>query len=95
MQAFFVSVRNIISESNSLDPDLARHCVGPDLGPNCLQMQSIDNNTNWQKFEHDISMTGWTRVSDQGDFISSSFQLEMPLVVHFVKLRIKNDHRFS
>ena len=23
--------------SNSLDPDQARHAVGPDLGPNCLQ----------------------------------------------------------
>ena len=23
--------------SNSLDPDQARHFVGPDLGPNCLQ----------------------------------------------------------
>ena len=26
--------------SNSLDPDQARHIVGPDLGPNCLQMLS-------------------------------------------------------
>ena len=26
--------------SNSLDPDQARHFVGPDLGPNCLQMLS-------------------------------------------------------
>ena len=25
------------SESKSLDPDQARHFVGPDLGPNCLQ----------------------------------------------------------
>ena len=23
--------------SNSLDPNQAQHCVGPDLGPNCLQ----------------------------------------------------------
>ena len=23
--------------SNSLDSDQDRHCVGPDLGPNCLQ----------------------------------------------------------
>ena len=23
--------------SNNLDPDQARHLVGPDLGPNCLQ----------------------------------------------------------
>ena len=26
--------------SNSLDPDLARHFVGPDLDPNCLQRLS-------------------------------------------------------
>ena len=29
--------------SNSLDPDQARHFVGPDLGPNCLQRLSADN----------------------------------------------------
>ena len=32
--------RNTIRVSNSLDPDQARHFVGPDLGPNCLQMLS-------------------------------------------------------
>ena len=31
------------SVSNSLDPDQARHFVGPDLGPNCLQMLSADD----------------------------------------------------
>ena len=30
--------------SNSLDPDQARHSVGPDLGPNCLQRLSADDN---------------------------------------------------
>ena len=34
---------NTISVSNSLDPDQARHFVGPDLGPNCLQRLSADN----------------------------------------------------
>ena len=29
--------------SNGLDPDKARHCVGPDLGPGCLQRLSADN----------------------------------------------------
>ena len=29
--------------SNSLDPDQARLFVGPDLGPNSLQMISADN----------------------------------------------------
>ena len=27
---------------NSLDPDQARHIVGPDLGPDCLQRLSAD-----------------------------------------------------
>ena len=34
---------NAIQVSNSLDPDQARHFVGPDLGPNCLQRLSADN----------------------------------------------------
>ena len=29
--------------SNSLDADQARHSVGPDLGPNCLQRLSADD----------------------------------------------------
>ena len=33
---------NTIWVSNSLDPDQARHYVGPDLGPNCLQRLSAD-----------------------------------------------------
>ena len=28
--------------SNSLDPDQALNSVGPDLGPNCLQILSAD-----------------------------------------------------
>ena len=28
--------------SNSLDPDQARHFVGPDLGPNCLKKVTAD-----------------------------------------------------
>ena len=38
------SFRNTIRVSNSLDPDQARHFVGPDLGPNCLQRLSADDN---------------------------------------------------
>ena len=34
--------------THSLDPDQARHKVGPDLGPDCLQRLSADN-TNRQK----------------------------------------------
>ena len=29
--------------SNSLDPDQARHFVGPDLDPNCLRRLSADD----------------------------------------------------
>ena len=37
------SFRNTIRVSNSLDPDQARHFVGPDLGPNCLQRLSAED----------------------------------------------------
>ena len=37
------SFKNTIRVSNNLDPDQARHIVGPDLGPNCLQKLSTDN----------------------------------------------------
>ena len=29
--------------SNSLDPDQAPHCLGPDLGPDCLPRLSADH----------------------------------------------------
>ena len=34
---------NIIRESNSLNPDQARHSVGPGLDPTCLQLWSADD----------------------------------------------------
>ena len=34
---------NTIRVSNGLDPDQGQHCVGPDLGLNCLQRSSADN----------------------------------------------------
>ena len=37
------SFRNIIRVANSLDPDQARHTVGPDLGPSYLQSLSADD----------------------------------------------------
>ena len=40
-----ISFRNTIRVTNSLDPDQARHFVGPDLGPNCLQRLSADDST--------------------------------------------------
>ena len=36
------SFRNTIRVSNNLDPDQARHFVGPGLGPNFLQRLSAD-----------------------------------------------------
>ena len=36
------SFMNIIRVTNILDSDQDRHCVGPDLGPNCLQRLSTD-----------------------------------------------------
>ena len=35
--------------SNRLDPDQARHLVGPDLGPNCLQSLSADDSSRQSK----------------------------------------------
>ena len=34
--------------SKSLDPDQARHFVGPDLGPNCLQNLSADDTSRYR-----------------------------------------------
>ena len=36
--ARLIRVKITIRLSNNLDPDQARQFVGPDLGPNCLQM---------------------------------------------------------
>ena len=40
------SFRNIIRVSNSLDPGQARHFVGPNLGPNCLQRLSANDTSS-------------------------------------------------
>ena len=37
------SFTNTIRVSNGLDSDQDRHSVGPDLGPNCLQSLSADD----------------------------------------------------
>ena len=37
------SFRSTIRVSNWLGPDQARHFVGPDLGPHCLQTLSADD----------------------------------------------------
>ena len=54
---WMLDIFNTIRVSNSLDPDQARHYVGPDhnvgpdLGPNCSQRLSADN-----------KMSGWIWV---------------------------------
>ena len=37
--------QDAIRVSNGLDPDQDRRSVGPDLGPNCLQRLSADDNS--------------------------------------------------
>ena len=37
------SFKNTIRVSNSLDPDQDRHSTSPDLGPDCLQRLSADD----------------------------------------------------
>ena len=44
------SFRKTIWVSNRLDPDQARHFVGPKLGPNCLQKLSTDDNVRFYLF---------------------------------------------
>ena len=43
--------------SYSLDPDQARHFVGPDLVPSCLQMLSADD-TSRQRIGHSLKVLG-------------------------------------
>ena len=39
----------MLQSVKSMEPDQARHFVGPDLGPNCLQKLSADNcYRHWQ-----------------------------------------------
>ena len=44
--------------SNSLDPDQARRFVGPDLGPNCLQMLSAEE-TSRQRLKSVYDLAQW------------------------------------
>ena len=43
IKLFKNSFRNTIRVSNGLDPDQDRRYVGPELGPNCLQKLSADD----------------------------------------------------
>ena len=46
--------RNTIRVSNSLEPDQARHFVGPDLDPNCLQKLSANDTSRQRVYEFGI-----------------------------------------
>ena len=52
MHAFFLKNQLLrkqnqeYQQSNSFDPDQARHFVGPDLVPNCLQRLSTDDTSS-------------------------------------------------
>ena len=59
--------------SNSLDPDQARHNVGPDLGPNCLKRLSADD-------------TRRLRVNFQQFFVHCS--LEAPLSITTIPMEV-------
>ena len=52
---------NTIRVSNRLDPDQARHFVGPDLGPNCLQRLSADNKSKELNTEQLVDTTFWLK----------------------------------
>ena len=40
---------NVSGKSNGLDLDRERHSVGPNLGPNCLQILSADDKNGRQQ----------------------------------------------
>ena len=46
-----ISFENTIRVSNSLDPEEARHFVGPDLDQNCFPRLSADDTSRQQDIE--------------------------------------------
>ena len=53
------SFSNAIRVSNGLDPAQDQHSVGPDLGPNCLQMLSADDKSPLAgkvKYQSEVSL---------------------------------------
>ena len=51
--------------SISLDPDQARHFVGPDLSLNCLQRLSADGNNRQRAKGLDFGPYQWTALIDK------------------------------
>ena len=50
--------KDTIRVSNSLDPDQARHFVGHDPGPNCLQRSSADATSRQRANRINLSFDG-------------------------------------
>ena len=50
---------NTIRVSNSLDPGQARHFVGSDLGPNCLQRLSAEGTRRQGVQSKEIRVQAW------------------------------------
>ena len=60
--------RNAISDR--LDPDQARHFVGPDLGPNCLQILSADNTSRYRGIDEILKSVAF-KVNNYSRMIES------------------------
>ena len=70
------SFRNTIRVSNSLDFDLDRFSVSPDLGPSCLQRLSADDKSLLARKELKDEFLKWILPVDYLDF-SSYMQLSV------------------
>ena len=64
-----------IRVSNSLDPDQARHFVGPDLGPNYLQRLSADD-TSRQRGGKDVDKPAY--------WLSLIYTIDKQLILHLL-----------
>ena len=64
------SFRNTIRLSNSLDPDQAQQNGGPDLGPNCLQMLSVDDTSRKRVNSFSAVFIKWNLPFDNLDYLT-------------------------
>ena len=71
--------------SNSLDPDLARQFVGPDLGPNCLPKLSADD-TGRQRVKKELQkeQMEWQTVKTLIRLLLQDFKVTYSLDCHFL-----------
>ena len=82
------SSRNTLRMSNSLDRDQAQHFVGPDLGPNCLQMLSADGTSRQRIIKGYFSIFhGMYLVND---FNQSIFRLIVYIMVADIICAVKD-----